>query len=190
MLAFTGIIEWLRRKHRNAIVADMGCGEGRLGLTLASSHTVHSFDLVSAHPHITAADIAHVPLDNESVDVVVFCLSLMGTNIGKFSCLVLWSVLTVCAILGDFLQEANRILKKGGVLKIVEVRSRFEKEAEGVKKFIRTVKKLGFNDTNHTENQASTSHSNKMFFELECVKIADATTAVPYSAGACVYKKR
>lgn len=36
-----------------------------------------------------------VPLEDESVDVAVFCLSLMGTNIR------------------DFLEEANRVLKPG-----------------------------------------------------------------------------
>ena len=38
-----------------------------------------------------------VPLGDESVDIVIFCLSLMGKNIG------------------DFLIEANRILKTGCV---------------------------------------------------------------------------
>lgn len=39
--------------------------------------------------------MAHVPLENESVDVAVFCLSLMGTN------------------LQDYILEANRVLKIG-----------------------------------------------------------------------------
>lgn len=36
-----------------------------------------------------------VPLEKDAVDVVVFCLSLMGTN------------------LNEYIREANRILKKG-----------------------------------------------------------------------------
>jgi ribosomal RNA-processing protein 8 len=90
-------------------------------------------------------------------------------------------------------REANRILKIGGLLKIVEVRSRFEKEAEGVKKFIRTVKKLGFGDSRNSSGSGNSSNNgNKMFFELECAKVADASdnVGVEYSAGACVYKKR
>ncbi|GFV88994.1 hypothetical protein TNCV_4911942 [Trichonephila clavipes] len=47
-----------------------------------------------------------VPLPNESVNVAVFCLSLMGTN------------------LKDYLRETFRILKVGGTLKIAEVESR------------------------------------------------------------------
>ena len=45
-----------------------------------------------------------VPLPDESTDVVVFCLALMGTNIA------------------DFLKESYRILKVGGSLRITEVR--------------------------------------------------------------------
>ena len=91
-----------------------------------------------------------VPLEDESVDVAVFCLSLMGTNIR------------------DFLEEANRVLKPGwvlprhrcmtvctfecqcthpelsvllrGLLKVAEVSSRFE----DVRTFLGAVTKLGF----------------------------------------------
>ena len=52
-------------------------------------------------------DIAAVPLKAHSVDVVVFSLSLMGTNFP------------------DFLHEANRVLRKGGLVFIAEVVSRF-----------------------------------------------------------------
>jgi ribosomal RNA-processing protein 8 len=49
--------------------------------------------------------MANVPLKSKTVDVAVFCLSLMGTN------------------LADFLREAHRALKDVGILKIAEVRS-------------------------------------------------------------------
>ena len=124
-----------------AIIADMGCGEARLAKSV--SNKVYSFDLVSdsskGHSDhtalesapsgaiggnvnkimttksnsdidshgIIACDIAHVPLQNSSVDIVVFCLSLMGTNIM------------------EFIKEAHRILRVGGLIKIAEVRSRF-----------------------------------------------------------------
>lgn len=89
---------------------------------------------------------------------------------------------------GDFILEANRILKPNGILKIVEVRSRFEKESEGIKKFLRTVKKLGFSDS--SANHVAAAKDNRMFFELECTKVTDASQRVEYSAAACVYKKR
>jgi ribosomal RNA-processing protein 8 len=68
-------------------------------------NVVHSFDLVAKTSGVVACDIAHVPLPDNSVDIVVFCLSLMGT------------------IISDFLKEAYRILKPGGVMRIAEVRS-------------------------------------------------------------------
>uniref|UniRef100_A0A8C5P437 Ribosomal RNA-processing protein 8 n=1 Tax=Jaculus jaculus TaxID=51337 RepID=A0A8C5P437_JACJA len=63
-----------------------------------------------------------VRLEDESVDVAVFCLSLMGTNIR------------------DFLEEANQVLKPGAVLKVAEVSSRFE----DVRTFLGAVTNLGF----------------------------------------------
>jgi ribosomal RNA-processing protein 8 len=47
------------------------------------SSDVCSSDL-SKNNHVIAADIANVPLQSNSVDIVVFCLSLMGSNIPDF----------------------------------------------------------------------------------------------------------
>ena len=159
------IITWIQQNHPKAVVADMGCGEARLAESI--SNKVHSFDLVSKKPIVIACDIAHCPLKNTSVDIVIFCLSLMGTNIG------------------DFLQEGYRILKPNGILKITEVRSRFESVPNGIKKFMKVLKRAGF-DIIYKE-----SKTNTMFFEVECTK-TDRTPAFDktYSAKACVYKKR
>jgi ribosomal RNA-processing protein 8 len=82
------------RAKSNLKVADLGCGDARLAKTLKDSHEVFSFDLVSCDEQIvTACDIAQVPLENQAVDVAVFCLSLMGRDFL------------------DFIREANRILK-------------------------------------------------------------------------------
>jgi len=62
----------------------MGCGDAVLGTSLSSTNKVYSFDLVSKNDKVIAADIANVPLQNNSVDIVVFCLSLMGSNISDF----------------------------------------------------------------------------------------------------------
>jgi len=75
------------------VIADFGCGDARLAQSLPNK--VHSFDLVALNKYVTACDMAHTPLANESVDIAVFCLSLMGTN------------------LSDFILEANRVLKPG-----------------------------------------------------------------------------
>ena len=103
-----GIIAWIRSEHKLAVVADMGCGDARLASSV--SNKVHSFDLVASNPAVpvVACDIAHVPLQDSSVDIVVFCLALMGTNVY------------------DFIREAYRILRPQGIIRIAEVRSRFE----------------------------------------------------------------
>merc|ERR1712071_416483 len=60
------------------------------------------------------------PLENRSVNVVIFCLSLMGTNVN------------------DFLIEANRVLTVGGMLYIAEVESR----CQDVKAFTKSIGKF------------------------------------------------
>uniref|UniRef100_A0A8C0HMK5 Ribosomal RNA-processing protein 8 n=1 Tax=Buteo japonicus TaxID=224669 RepID=A0A8C0HMK5_9AVES len=68
------------------------------------------------------AGVWQVPLAAESVDVAVFCLALMGTN------------------LQEILEEANRVLKQGGTLMVAEVASRFE----DTRAFVNAVAQLGF----------------------------------------------
>lgn len=75
------------------VIADLGCGDAKLAKSVPQK--VHSFDLVAANDLVVACDMSQIPLGNESVDVVVFCLSLMGNNIR------------------EYLFEANRILKNG-----------------------------------------------------------------------------
>lgn len=163
-----GIITWIRRHHRTAVIADMGCGDARLSETLSPlGYTVHSFDLVSVNERVVACNIAHTPLPAASVDVVVFCLSLMGVNFH------------------EFIQEAHRVLKPRGVVKIVEVRSRFE--GNNVQhRFQDYLQKCGFEVVT-----ADSMHDNKMFFDVECVKVGSCPAVQPsFSLKACQYKKR
>ena len=51
--------------------------------------------------------MASLPIDSNTVDVGIFCLSLMGTNYHQF------------------VLEASRVIKKGGTLFVAEVLSRF-----------------------------------------------------------------
>lgn len=75
------------------VVADFGCGDALLARSIPNK--VHSFDLVARSKEVTACNMAHTPLSNAIVDVAVFCLSLMGTN------------------LNGYITEANRVLKEG-----------------------------------------------------------------------------
>lgn len=97
-------------------IADLGCGTASLSYRLQSqlkplNLTLHSFDLSKpsgpSASLVTVADISNLPLADNSVDVAVFCLALMGTN---------WL---------DFIDEAYRVLRWRGELWISEIKSRF-----------------------------------------------------------------
>ena len=100
------IKELQKEKYVGKTVADLGCGEGRLAEEVKGS-TVLSYDIGKVRPHVIQADISALPLEPGSVDVAVFCLALMGTNFV------------------EFLAEATRVLRKGGLLMIAEVTTRF-----------------------------------------------------------------
>lgn len=61
-----------RQRPASLVVADFGCGDCRLASSIRN--TVHCFDLASLDPRVTVCDMAQVPLEDESVDVAVFCL--------------------------------------------------------------------------------------------------------------------
>jgi len=133
--------------------------------------------------------MANVPLEAKSVDVVVFCLALMGTN------------------LADFIREAHRVLKDNGRVQIAEVRSRIEyshgrsnkkgdsKNNNGnddndsslsgtLDEFVQILSQLGF-------ECAKTDRSNKMFLFLELKKNGKAPNKkLEFSAKPCIYKRR
>lgn len=116
------IIQMLRGEEKGKIIADMGCGDAKIAKELNKIHTVLSFDLQATNEYVTPCNMSHVPVEDESVDIVVYCLSLMGTN------------------LASFLKEGNRILKSNGQLIIAEVVSRFK----SIRLFSIALGKLGF----------------------------------------------
>ncbi|XP_073145860.1 ribosomal RNA-processing protein 8 [Henckelia pumila] len=132
------IIKWINDRSPSLVVADFGCGDARLSRSVKNK--VFSFDLVSNDPAVIACDMSNTPLDTSSVDVAVFCLSLMGTNFP------------------NYLQEANRVLKHRGWLLIGEVKSRFDPNTGGAdpNEFVKSTCELGF--TSVTQD-----FSNKMF---------------------------
>ncbi|XP_061733323.1 uncharacterized protein rrp8 [Nerophis ophidion] len=156
------IIAYIRQKSSSLVVADFGCGDCKIGRSVKNK--VHSFDLAATCDLVTVCDMANVPLKDSSVDIAVFCLSLMGTN------------------LADFIAEANRVLKKGGVLKVAEVASRFD----DIRSFLGAMAKLGF-------KMASKETANTHFHSFEFVKTGDASEnlkKIGLQLKACLYKKR
>ncbi|EAL61029.1 hypothetical protein DDB_G0292960 [Dictyostelium discoideum AX4] len=117
------IIDDLSSIKQRKRIADLGCGEAKLAERLQHKHTIQSFDLVAVNERVTACDISNLPLKNESIDIAVFCLSLMGTNFI------------------DFIIEAERVLVKGGLLKIAEIESRIT----DINAFTNEIQQHGFN---------------------------------------------
>ncbi|NXX20839.1 RRP8 protein, partial [Podargus strigoides] len=156
------IARCLRRRPASLVVADFGCGD----CTLASSvkNKVHCFDLVALSPRVTVCDMAQVPLADGSVDVAVFCLALMGTN------------------LREILGEANRVLKPGGTLMVAEVASRFE----DTRAFVGAMAQLGF-------KSVSKDLSSAFFHLLEFAKTGPPRHDLPLPGlrlRPCLYKRR
>lgn len=153
------IITFLSSQKSSLRIADMGCGEARLARQVPQQN-VKSFDLVAANADVIACDIAHVPLPDSSIDVVVFCLSLMGTNYG------------------DFLSEARRILVPNGLVLVVEVASRFDQHDS--ESFVTGVKALGFrNDVHHPFVKSGKTQAKKSARSRRGKKKRDTHKAAP-----------
>ncbi|XP_026745235.1 ribosomal RNA-processing protein 8 [Trichoplusia ni] len=157
------IVKRIMKMPKTSLIADMGCGEAALSRRVPQR--VRSFDLLAAAPGVEACDMARTPLLAAAVDVAVYCLALMGTD------------------LTQYLIEANRVLKMGGHLLIAEVESRFDK----VETFTSDVERLGFKLKQLDKN-------NDVFFFMEFIKVRDppvkkaklpAITLKP-----CLYKRR
>ncbi|EFN77231.1 Cerebral protein 1-like protein [Harpegnathos saltator] len=157
------IISSIKKMSTDSIIADFGCGEAQLAASVP--HKVYSFDFIALNDRVKACDIIHTPLLMNSIHVVVFCLSLMGTN------------------LKDYLIEANRVLKINGILKIAEVESRFEDIGD----FIRLLNCYGFKNT-----WKDLSHD--LFYFMDFKKEEDINmkkkTLPTVTLKPCLYKKR
>ena len=60
------------------VIGDFGCGEALLGAVLPS-HVI-GLDHVAVNESVTACDLSSTPLEDASLDVAVFSLSLMGCS--------------------------------------------------------------------------------------------------------------
>ncbi|XP_074274963.1 ribosomal RNA-processing protein 8 [Silene latifolia] len=162
------IMKWLKDRDSSLVVADFGCGDARLAKNVKNK--VYSIDLVSSDPSVIACDMAKTPLDSLSVDVAVFCLSLMGTDFPSY------------------ILEAHRVLKPSGWLLIAEVKSRFDPNTGGAdpNKFAKAICELGF-------TTSAKDFSNKMFIMLYFKKketLAKSKEIEWPELKPCLYKRR
>ncbi|WP_425216426.1 helicase-related protein [Tumidithrix helvetica] len=109
------------RNHPDLVIGDFGCGEAKLADLLPN--IVRSFDHIAINDKVIACDITHTPLDDKTLDVAVFSLSLMGLNYA------------------DYLKEAYRTLKGGGSLLIAEPQSHW---AEKTPELLAAIAQVGF----------------------------------------------
>lgn len=163
-------VSWLKSQPASLIVADLGCGDAALSARVAQK--VYNFDLVASVPNVAACNMAKLPLEEASVDVAVFCLSLMGTDYGSF------------------LREAARILRPNGFLWISEVQSRFidEHGASVLDDFIAGVEGLGF-----ALRHRDTKNSHFLILRFQQTGEMEFTSSSKYKwpmLRACQYKKR
>lgn len=121
VIPYEEMIRWCQQRSGYTI-GDFGCGKAKLAEAVCDRHAVYSFDHIAINENVIACDMAHVPLDDETLDVAIFSLSLMGSNFT------------------DYLQEAHRTLKLDGTLHIIEATSRFS----DIYKFRNDLEALGF----------------------------------------------
>lgn len=156
-------------------IADFGCGDAKIARYFDKNRNnlnykikVHSFDLIALNKYVTSCNISNVPLQDESMDIGIFCLSLMGTNFH------------------EYLTECHRVLKQNGILKIAEVRSRFY----GINKFERFLNRCGFDVVaKDLDNSHFALFHCRKSDKLQCQSFPnnfDAKTVLK----PCLYKKR
>jgi SAM-dependent methyltransferase len=121
VVPFEEEIRWLSDRE-GLVVGDFGCGEALIAQRVGERHQIHSFDHVAINPAVVACDISGIPLDDSSLDVAIFCLSLMGTNFT------------------NYIREAHRCLRIDGQLHIWEPASYFD----DVERFCAGLSRIGF----------------------------------------------
>lgn len=114
-------IRWLSERE-GLVVGDFGCGEALIAGAVADRHLVYNFDHVAIDQRVVACDISHVPLEDGTLDVAIFCLALMGSNFT------------------DYVREGHRCLRLDGWLHLWEPTSYFG----DLKKFCSKLGRLGF----------------------------------------------
>ena len=111
-------------KNKNRVVGDFGCGENLMRTLLENK--VYSFDHHSMpnDDSVIECDMAHIDLEDNSLDIAVFSLSLWGTNYE------------------DYFKEAYRLLNYDGLMYIAEPSKSYN--ADDRKELLEMLKRNGF----------------------------------------------
>lgn len=117
-------------------IGDFGCGTAKIGEALGETNEVWSIDHVAIHDGVVAANMKETPIEDKSLDIAVFCLSLWGSEEHD---------------LPAYLDEAFRCLKQGGELHIYETFNHFAKNQENIEAFKAQLSRLGFLEQAHEE---------------------------------------
>lgn len=169
------------KSKKNIVVADLGCGDAALAQHFQKKKgiKIHCFDLVKVNDFVQVCDMANVPLEDESVDIAIFCLSLMGTNFLAF-------IREACRYTKlQYPLRSNWSLTVSGEIWIAEIKSRFMDPTFNT--FIQRLSDMGL-------KLLELNQKEKMFVIMRFEKITvveDDTDANEEALlKACLYKKR
>ncbi|CAD2103132.1 hypothetical protein YYG_02790 [Plasmodium vinckei petteri] len=166
------IIKYLKKNYtKNSKIADLGCGEAQIAQTF-TDWSITSFDLIQYNKYVTVCNITQLPLENDSYDCFVLCLSLMNTDWPKI------------------IYESVRCLKKGATLIIADVVSRFT-NYKGFLKFMHGVgfslhNKINLDDFFHVLFFENEKKKDKLPFVVND-KVVSSTSKL---LSPCIYKRR
>jgi len=130
---------------RKKVVVDMGCGKARIHQAFKDNprFTFHNFDHIACNELVTAKDMKNTELDDYSVDIVIFSLSMWGSN---------------CK---EYITEAHKILDSGGKIYIIEPYKRWWDEEKQKNRLIVLLEDNEFKIIKKIENK---------FMFIECQK--------------------
>lgn len=128
-------------------VGDFGCGENLMKMFIPNNK-VYSFDHVAIDNTVIACDMAHTPLEDETLDVAVFSLSLWGSNFE------------------DYFKEAYRLLNYGGFIYIAEPSKAYSEDEK--QNLVKMLEKNGFGIIMHNNGKAYEDRGK--FFYIAAIK--------------------
>ena len=129
--------EYIATKIRNKrhIVGDFGCGENQMRKFIPEN-TVYGFDHVAVDDTVIPCNMAHVPMDDETLDVAVFSLSISWGN----------------TFHEEYIKEAYRLLTFGGFVYIAEPSKAYSEEEK--QSLIKMLENNGFGIIMHNDGKA------------------------------------